>query len=322
MGQALDDFADPQGASPRQSRWLRTVHESLARDFGPALSTLLRTAVDVRLAGIDPCTYGEFLDQLDRLPCLYVLKAAALEERLMLEIEPSILDPMIDRLLGGGGNVEPCEMSPGSISKGESPVCADLKIGAVAPGRSPSEIEVRLTTRIVRLFLTELHRAWNDVFDLQLDISQRESNPRALRVLPADEMVLLVGFELTIGQLVGMIRLCIPCRAIELIDHRPSPGARPGRQIDRATVPAAQVPPSAVTPPSVEVQVTLAESQIAAEQLADLRPGDIITTETPVGSPAVVSIQGDAKKFHARPGVYQGRKAVCITDPVEEKTDS
>ena len=85
-------------------RRLRTLHGGVARDFGAALSTMLRGPVDVRLAGVDQRSYGEFLDHLGTPTCFYVLNAAALDERVMLEIEPSILYPMIERLLGGKGN--------------------------------------------------------------------------------------------------------------------------------------------------------------------------------------------------------------------------
>ena len=64
------------------------------------------------------------------------------------------------------------------------------------------------------------------------------------------------------------------------------------------------------------MEVTLAETQIAGDELADLRVGDIIATETAADSPAIVSIEG-AARFRAKPGVYQGRKAVCITEPIE-----
>ena len=65
------------------------------------------------------------------------------------------------------------------------------------------------------------------------------------------------------------------------------------------------------------MSVTLAETQITAAELADLRVGDIIATETAADSPAMVSIEGVAK-FRAKPGAYQGSRAVRLTEPIEE----
>jgi flagellar motor switch protein FliM len=71
MGQeTAHEVPDLERVGPRQLRWLRTLHESLARDLGAALSALLRSPVDVSLAGVDQRTYGEFLDHLDTPACL------------------------------------------------------------------------------------------------------------------------------------------------------------------------------------------------------------------------------------------------------------
>ena len=58
-----------------------------------------------------------------------------------------------------------------------------------------------------------------------------------------------------------------------------------------------------------EIVVTLAKTTIQTEDLLGLQVGDIIATETDVHQPASVSVQG-TPKFTARPGAYQGRKAV------------
>ena len=272
------DFQIPQRTGPQQLQWLRILHEGVARDFGAALSALLRTPVDVTLADLDRRTYGEFLDSLAAPACCHVLKTAPVEDRLLLDIEPSILYPMIDYLLGGGGNGDGLDVPFSS--------------------RPPSEIELRLTARIVQLFLEETCRAWKDMVDLTLDVLQVESNPRQLRVLPSDEAVVQVGFDLAVGHQRGMMRLCLPCRAIARMSEESA--ARNDATPDAA----------------IELAVTLAETQIAGDELDDLRPGDIITTETASDSVAVVSIKGRVR-FRAKPGMYQGRRAIRITEPIE-----
>jgi flagellar motor switch protein FliM len=279
MGQGLVYHAAGQGIAAPLLRRLRAMHEDLARDFATALSALMRTPARVSLVALDQLAYGQFVSSLETPACFYVLKAEPWDDRFALAIEPSILHPMIDCLLGGGGQ----DQSP--------------------PDRPLTEIEWCLAARIVRLFLEECRHAWHDVVDLRLDVLQTESNPRPLRVLPADEPVMMIAFGLTLGELHGMMRLCLPCRVIERMGERPSSAASP--------------PSSRPLPGSLaELTVTLAETQIAAGELSDLGLGDIIATETPVGSPATVSIDGVAR-FQAQPGVYQGRKAIRLTEPAE-----
>jgi flagellar motor switch protein FliM len=268
-----------QRVNAQHLRRLQALHEDLARDFGAALSTLLRTPVDVTFTGIEQVTYGQFAYNIETPACFYLLQAEPLNERLMLDIEPVILHSLIDRLLGGGGEEEP------------------------PPRRPLTEIELCVAARVVCLFLQECVRSWKKVLDLRLDVLQVESNPRLLRLLPADESVLLAGFEVVIGRLRGMMRYCLPCRAIERIGDK--------------LLPEKPTPISdSISDSLTEVKVTLAETQIKADDLTGLCVGDIITTETEVSSPAILSIAG-AARFRAKPGVYQGRKAVVISGEIQ-----
>ena len=259
------------------------LHEGVAREFGVALAALLRCPVEVSLADLDRRTYGEFLESLSEPACFHVLKAAPVEDRLLLDIEPSILHPMIDYLLGGGRVGGKGDRS----NLPERPGGCFAQIGPVpfSASRPLSEIEWRLTARIVHLLLEEICRAWKDTVELKLDVVQVESNPRQLRVLPTDEAVVQVGFEISIGREPGMergmMRLCLPCRAIGRMSEKWTPdslAAHDGRG------------PEAM----VKMSVALAETRIAGNELDNLRPGDIVTTETASDSPAIVSIDGQA----------------------------
>ena len=273
---------DQQQVAPQNVRCLRTLYDGLARDYGEALSHLLRTLVDVSVTSIDPMTYGRFTHGLETPTCFYVLVAEPLSERLMLDVEPSILHPMIDRMLGGSVEGEP------------------------PPNRPLTEIELSLAARMVRLFLQKCRSAWSKALDLNLEIVQVEHDPRPARILPDDERVMVVDFELAIGAVRGSMRFCLPCRFVENLCDRLLP----------ENAASLHVPSSHL---SSAIAVTLAETSISAEALADLRPGDIIATETVVDSPVSVSIDG-AAQFLGKPGTYQGRKAIRLTEPILHDT--
>src|SRR6185503_7280077 len=109
------------------------------RNFGAALSGLLRSIVEVKLTSVDQLTYGEFVFSLENPTCFNLLRADPLEGNLILDINPSILYPIIDRLLGGGRDTGPISRRP------------------------LTEIELRLVSRITGLFLKELQHAWEGV---------------------------------------------------------------------------------------------------------------------------------------------------------------
>jgi len=291
------DFKRPERVGKEQMRALQTMHEGFGRNFGAALSAMLRSIVEVKLTSVDQLTYSEFVFSLENPTCFNLLKADPLEGNLILDINPSILYPIIDRLLGGG------------------------REGGPLARRPLTEIELRLVSRISGLFLDELHHAWENVLDLKLEVVQVESNPQLVQIVPPNEVVVLISFELTVGEIRGMINLCIPYNSIERIGgklsanswsayHRPQPTAQSIEKIG-----------SALRSSLVELKVQLAQTQINTGELISLTVGDIITTQKDVQHPLLVSVEG-VPKFRARIGAFKGHKAICIDEPVQNPTEA
>ena len=95
------DFKRPERVSKEQMRALEGIHESFARNLGAALSGLLRTIVEVRVATTEQLTYSEFIYSLPNPTNFNLLTAEPLEGQICLEVSPLIIYPIIDRLLGG-----------------------------------------------------------------------------------------------------------------------------------------------------------------------------------------------------------------------------
>jgi flagellar motor switch protein FliM len=273
-------------------RALQSLHEGFGRNFGAALSALLRSIVEVKLTSVDQLTYSEFVFSLENPTCFNLLRADPLEGNLILDINPSVLYPVIDRLLGGGKETGPLARRP------------------------LTEIELRLVARITGLFLKELQRAWQNVVALELTVERVESNPQLVQIVPPNEVVVVVSFELTIGDIRGMMNLCIPFNSIERIGGKLTSNSwvsysksgvtaesrdRIGRQLDGALV---------------EVVVTLADSHITTADLVGLRVGDIIATNHDVAELLEVSVAG-SPKFRASCGALKGRKAIQISEKIE-----
>jgi flagellar motor switch protein FliM len=290
------DFKRPERVGKEQMRALQTLHEGFGRNFGAALSALLRSIVEVKLTSVDQLTYSEFVFSLENPTCFNLLKAEPLEGNLILDINPSILYPIIDRLLGGGREAGPLARRP------------------------LTEIELRLVSRITNLFLQELRHAWENVLDLKLEVVQVESNPQLVQIVPPNEVVVLISFELTIGELRGMINLCVPYNSIERISGKLSANSWVAYGRRQATTESISQISRTVCTSQVELHVRLAQTRLSTGEMLGLRVGDIITTEKDVHQPLVVSVEG-LPKFQAKPGCFKGRKAVIIVDSVKNPTE-
>ena len=182
----LYDWKRPERVSKDQMRSLENLHEVFARNMGASLSAYLRTIVDVKLASVEQLTYSEFIMSLPNPTCFNLLSAKPLEGEVILEINPSIIFPIIDRLLGGGKDV------------------------SAPPDRPLTEIELGIVRRIITKALEQLRVVWARIKQIQFALVETESNPQLRQIVPPNEVVVLISFEITLGESSGSMNLCIP----------------------------------------------------------------------------------------------------------------
>jgi flagellar motor switch protein FliM len=285
------DFKRPERVGKEQMRSLQTMHEGFGRNFGAALSALLRSIVELKLSSVDQLTYSEFVFSLENPTCFNLINAAPLEGQLILDINLSLLFPIIDRLLGGGSD-------SGTVVR-----------------RPLTEIELRLVSRITDLFCAEMKHAWENVLELDLTIDRVESNPQLVQIVPPNEVVVLISFELSIGDARGMMNFCIPFNAIERISGRLSSNSWVSYGKKTATPENIKRISGQLSDALVEVVVDLADTTISTSDLIGLRVGDIIATEKDVERPLMVSVEG-RPKFEAKAGAFKGRKAIQVTGTI------
>lgn len=287
------DFKRPERVGKEQMRALQTLHEGFSRNFAAGLSAMLRSMIEVKLTSVDQLTYSEFVFSLENPTCFNLLSAEPLEGNLILDINPSILYPIIDRLLGGGREASPLARRP------------------------LTQIERLLVKRITDLFLSELAQAWKNVLDLQLEVVRVESNPQLVQIVPPNEVVVLISFEVALGEIRGMLNLCIPYNSIERISGKLSANSWVTYGKRKASEESIQQIGRALRNSLVELKVRLAQTRITTGELVGLQVGDIVTTQKDIRSPMLVSVEG-IPKFHAAPGSFKGHKAFQIVDLIDD----
>ncbi|MBI3864350.1 MAG: flagellar motor switch protein FliM [Planctomycetia bacterium] len=287
------DFKRPERVSKEQMRTFQAVHEGFSREFGADLSGLVRAIVEVKLISVDQLTYSEFVYSLENPTCFNLLKAEPLDGHIILDLNPSIIFPILDRLLGGGR--APSQSSP--------------------PRRPLTEIELRLVARITDLAIKALGNAWANVCELKLRVTQVESNPQLVQIVPPNEVIVLVSFEVSLGETRGIMNLCIPFNTIEPLAGKLSANTWSSysqKQPDRRQVLNLE---TGVANAGVEMVVYLAGTRLTAGELIGLAVGDTIVTENDCHKPLEVCVEG-RPKFYGFAGLVKGHKAVRIGQPV------
>jgi flagellar motor switch protein FliM len=291
------DFKRPERVSKDQMRALEALHEGFGRNLGAALSGYLRTIIEVSVAHIEQLTYSEFIHSLPNPTCFNLLKSEQLEGQLCLEISPLIIYPIIDRLLGGSN--------------------ADLFI----PQRPLTQIEQRLVQRITDRATHHLSEAWTNLTPVTFKVDDFESNPQLVQIVPPNETVVVVGFELKMGNRAGTMSLCIPYNVIEpimgvLAAQNWFSYQRKGGQEDHL-----RKLTRSVSNAPVEVRAFLAQTTIRLSDLMALQVGDIITTEKASERDVLVQVEGK-HKFLGQVGQFRGSRAVRVTRVIQESESS
>src|SRR6185437_1029700 len=281
------DFKRPERVSKDQMRALEALHEGFGRNLGAALSGYLRTIIEVSVAHIEQLTYSEFIHSLPNPTCFNLLKAEQLDGQLCLEISPLIIYPIIDRLLGGSN--------------------ADLFI----PQRPLTQIEQRLVQRITDRATHHLSEAWSNLTPVTFSVHDFESNPQLVQIVPPNETVVVVGFELKMGNRAGTMSLCIPYNVIEpimgvLAAQNWFSYQRKGGQDDHLR----KLKTNVVNAP-VEARAFLAQTTIKLNELLALQVGDVITTDKPCEREVLIQVEGK-NKFLGQIGQYRGNRAIKI----------
>jgi flagellar motor switch protein FliM len=285
------DFKRPERVSKDQMRALQTLHEAFARNFGASLSGFLRTIVEVKVATCEQMTYSEFISGLPNPTSFNLIESDGLEGQMCLEISPLIIYPIIDRLLGGTSQ--------------------DLFI----PQRPMTMIESRLIGNVTSRGLSALNEAWESIRAMSFRVSATESNPQLVQIVPPNEVVVVIGFEMKMSNRAGTLNLCIPYNVIEPIMEDLAAQSWFNVARNQRSKEHAERMKRGLGRAAVEIRAELARTTITLGDLASLSVGDVVTTDARVGHPALIRV-GNEPKFLASLGQFRGNRAVRIVRPI------
>ena len=281
------NFRRPDRVTKDQIRSLHFLHDRFARNVSTSMSAYMRVVTDVSILSVEQFTYSEFLMSLSDPTAFYAISMRPLEGTAALELNPSVAFTMIDRMLGGSGR-------------------------GVIVNRALTEIEQNVTDGVVKLILENLTDAWRGIVDVQFRISGRETRPQMLQVAAPNEVVLLMSFEIKIGDARGVLNVCFPATSIEAVSGS---FTRSWERTRREMTVAEQ---AAIDENVGRVTVTLEagiQAAIGAGDFLRLQVGDIVGLEHPASEPIEVHVNGKAK-FVGAPVISATRSQIRIEGPI------
>ena len=275
------DFRRPDRIPKEQLRAIHLMHDFFARNLASSLGAYLRAYVGVSLVSVEQLSFGEFLQYLPAPSLVCSVSMNPMDGNSVLEVNPTLVMPMLDILLGGVGN----------------PVTEDL--------HELTEIEQSIAEAVLRVILRDLREAWMPVAEIEFSVEGIETQPQLMQILSANEAVVAIGFEITLGESRGMMNFGVPSILVKMIGQRFEQQWSMRRRSSQADDVRVMAPVLHEIP--VRLGARLEGRPMPFKQVLQLEAGDLISLDRPIRQPVELRVNG-VSKFRGRM-VAVGRRA-------------
>jgi flagellar motor switch protein FliM len=282
------DFRQSGFLTPSELRRIRLRHEQFIRALAGRMALFLRLEFTVQTAKVQIVGYQKFIESLSSPTHITLFKTDPLKGVGLLVIPPRLGLTIVDRLLGGPGQMP--EMN-----------------------RELSEIETALTDQVAMLLLGEWCNHWPEMRDLKPSLLGHESNSRFLQTATPDTAMLVLTMNSGIGEQLEPIQLLFPYATVE-----------PLMRLLNPPMPEAEAAPARAGKPKWNAEFNDVKVPITAEwhgwkmsagDITRLKSGDVVMLDPQCAAQVHLRFS-HLPKFIGRPGTCSGKWAVQLTSQI------
>jgi len=287
------DFSRPSKFSKEHLRTLEIVFEHYCRLLSTHLPGYLRVSVQAEVINSEAVIYSEFSNALSNPVLLGMIDFAPLEGNIIIELSDNVGYAIIDRMLGGAGL--PLEKK-----------------------REFTEIERVILERIFTIMTNLLKDPWENVVEINPRFTRIETNSQFAQVISPNEMIALITMNIKVGNVEGMMNICIPYACIESVIDRLNTKYWYSTIQDKDEASYKEFIEVSISKANVPIKAVLGKSVISVNDYIHMQRGDIIKLDSKVEDELKVFV-GNIYKFTALPGLSSDSYAVKISSIIREE---
>lgn len=284
------DFYSPRKFTKDRIKMLHGIFENYTRVINSRINALLHTTCEVEVETIEEQRYYEFANALaegDVLSLAYLtLKGKTEETPVLLYLSTPVALSMMDRLMGGEGNMDDSLPSEYSFT----------------------DLELRLYEHVVRDLVSVLGGSWENYVALQFEFGRVEVNPTLVQLIGLDETVVIADLKLKFPNCSGRLSICLPGMMLTNIFAeigRENPGRKVSGEDNSEEI------FDSLRESDLEVVVEMGSTKLLLSDIYHLSVGDVIDLSQPKDSPVYLKI-GGYRWFDGRVGTHKKNMAVKI----------
>jgi len=300
-GVTLYDPRKPNRLNRKHLKNLSDLFQKVAEDFAKELGLTLRLELFANVERMFQERFESFNHSLEDPICMFQVEAKPLHLPLFCLLEPVLVFTIVDRFLGGSGEID------------------------IEP-RELTLVETGIASHLVDNLMSCFRKRWKKIGEIESTDCSLLNTKMRIEPVAEKEIVLVVDFRIFGKADYGKMTLCVPFGALEShleaiggLDEEDELAGRDGETWrENMECKIAQV--------EVGLPVVLGEAEIPLGEVLGLRVNDVIVIDRKIDEP-VNMLVGSRSVIRGNIGIYEDRLAlrvseVCTLDDNSEEVET
>ncbi|MCY7346119.1 MAG: flagellar motor switch protein FliM [Pyrinomonadaceae bacterium] len=280
------NFRRPDRLSKEQVRSLYLLHDLFAKVLSSSLPLFLRAITEVNLISVEQQSFGDYLRGMSDPTTIFKIAADQLPTSFAIETNSSIAFPIIDRMLGGEG-----------VYNGEK--------------NAATELEMKILEGFLRVVTENYSEVWRPIVDFKTELIGHETSPHLLQIVPPNEVVATIVYQMQIGESRGSMSICLPIGMLEGVIEKFNQSSYSSDKVPAPEATSALL--QTISTVHFPVAAELEKLPVSVSDLMALAIGDVLKTCHRVENPVNIFVDNSVK-FGGRLAAHDGRVVVQMTE--------
>ena len=284
------DFSSPRKFTRDRIKMLRGIYENYARVINSRLNARLRTDCEITVESVEEQHYHEFSNSLTEGDVLamadVIVKDQTHDVPVLLYLNVPTALSMMDRLMGGEGNIEEDELGEYSFT----------------------DVELHLYEDIVEDMISVMGTSWENYIPIKFQYDKTDVNPAMSQTVGLDEIVVIIDLKMKFPNIEGRLNVCLPGEMLAGVFTEIS-RENPVRKV-KAENKAEEIFDT-LRDSDLEIIAELGTTQLSLSDIYHLNVGDVIDIGRSKESTISLEI-GGYQWFTGRMGMHKKNLAVKI----------